>query len=140
MVAFIHQYYEYTNLLIPVTKTEPDIREIKQIGADQPQLVMDPASMNSRVFQHQKVKEDEANNLVYYKNMVEFATLRKGEFFGGRALLGEEIAKDNFEFQEFLKKVPKAKLSVVADSSWVEIFTINKKELLYIPNNVKVAP
>ena len=69
--------------------------------------------LNKRSFQHQKIKEDRAQNKVYYKHQIEFRIMNQGDFFGGRALLGDEIAKDKFEFHEFLKKVPKAKLSAV---------------------------
>ena len=67
----------------------------------------------NRTFKFDIVKVDEEKNRIYYKEFVEFASLTRGEFFGGRALLGEEVAKDGFEFEEFLKKIPKAQLSVV---------------------------
>lgn len=67
----------------------------------------------NRTFQYEVVKEDKEANRVFYKETAEFCKLTRGDYFGGRALLGGEIAKNGFEFESFLKTIPKAKLSVV---------------------------
>ena len=93
---------------------EDEIAEVNNLEIELHSQQKQSASIPTRrTFKFEKVREDKTKNKVYWKNFVEFQTLSKGEFFAGRAILGDEIAKDNFEFQEFLKKIPKAKLTVV---------------------------
>ena len=74
---------------------------------------LETTPMRTRSFQYELLKEEKTQNKMFWKNLIEFQTMSRGDYFAGRAVLGEEIGKDDFEFQEFLKKLPKAKLSVV---------------------------
>ena len=59
--------------------------------------------------------------------------MRKGEFFATRAILNtdEESVYLNDDRN-------RAKLSVIADSTSVEIYALDRKQLTYIPDYVQV--
>lgn len=88
-----------------------------------------------RSFKYDIVKVDKEKNKVYYKEYVEFASLNRGEFFGGRALLGEEVAMDGFEYDEYLKKIPKAKLTVVSRNLLKLVITLIYRSRIRLPSS-----
>ena len=66
-----------------------------------------------------------------------FNTLTRGDFFANRVVLAEP--PNELKHSKEQVNAYKAKLSIIADTNVVEIYTIDRKHLAYIPENLHVT-
>lgn len=87
---------------------------------------------NNKVVQHVNILYDLAKLSILAKIVCK--ELRKGECFGLRAILSQD------DEQTYLNdERNSAKLTIIADSPVVEIYTLDRKHLMFIPDHLQVT-
>eukprot|EP01016_Furgasonia_blochmanni_P006039 TRINITY_DN12405_c0_g1_i2.p3 TRINITY_DN12405_c0_g1~~TRINITY_DN12405_c0_g1_i2.p3 ORF type:complete len:126 (+),score=25.57 TRINITY_DN12405_c0_g1_i2:272-649(+) len=68
------------------------------------------------------------------KQQIEQGTLSRGDIFAGRVMLTPDDGKS-----DVMEKIEPAKLSVIAESHTVEVFTLERTHFAYIPDYLQKA-
>eukprot|EP01017_Pseudomicrothorax_dubius_P017296 TRINITY_DN19565_c0_g1_i1.p1 TRINITY_DN19565_c0_g1~~TRINITY_DN19565_c0_g1_i1.p1 ORF type:complete len:687 (+),score=110.64 TRINITY_DN19565_c0_g1_i1:79-2139(+) len=89
---------------------------------------------NGRTFENDVIWD--TTNVVSYVHHVEMATLTRGMIICGRSLL-IEVNKDGTVDDDEIAKLRPTKLAAVADSSIVELLSFDRKNLIYLPEQLQ---